>query len=73
MRTLEVREQDLGLCVGRELGFRQQEGLSGGRLKDERNTSKRRTTSRRKEGQSGGVSGNWQLERTQKHTPSKLE
>jgi len=24
---LEVREQDLGLCVGRELGFRQQEGL----------------------------------------------
>lgn len=64
-----MREQDLGLCVGRELGFRQEEGL---RLKDERNTSKRRTT-RRKEGQSGGVSGNWQLERTQKHTPSKLE
>lgn len=64
-----MREQDLGLCVGTELGFRQEEGL---RLKDERNTSKRRTT-RRKEGQRGGVSGNWQLERTQKHTPSKLE
>ena len=28
-----MREQDLGLCVGREGGFRQQEGLSGGRQK----------------------------------------
>lgn len=33
IRNLEVREQDLGLCVGREVGFRQQEGLSWGRQK----------------------------------------
>lgn len=33
IRNMEVREQDLGLCEGREVGFRQQEGLSRGRQK----------------------------------------
>ena len=69
-----MREQGSGLCGGSGMGFRQQEGLSGGRQKTK--GYKKDTKEERPQQEEGrtewGVSGNWKLERTQKHTPSEL-